>query len=44
MKQVLQPFSSLSLNHSRKVVVNYKLKYVHEVLVNCLVRMKSAVC
>ena len=24
---------------SRRVVVNYKLKYVHEVLVNCLVKL-----
>ena len=24
------------MNHSRRVVVSYKPKYVHEVLVNCL--------
>ena len=29
------------LNHSRRVVVSYKQKYVHEVLVNCLL---SGVC
>ena len=26
----------LPLNHSRRVVVSYKQKYVHELLVNCL--------
>ena len=26
----------LRLNHSRRVVVSYKRKYVHKVLVNCL--------
>ena len=36
MKTFLQSFSSLPLNHSRRVVVSYKRKYVHEVLVNCL--------
>ena len=29
-------FSSLPLNHSRRVVVSYKQKYVHKVLVNPL--------
>ena len=29
----------LLLNHSRRVVVSYKRKYVHEVLVNCLFRL-----
>ena len=29
-------FSSLPLIHSRRVVVSYKRKYVHELLVNCL--------
>ena len=33
---ISRAFSSLSLNHSRRVVVSYKRKYVHEVLVNCL--------
>ena len=32
-------FSSLPLNHSRRVVVSYKRKYVHEVLVNCLFKL-----
>ena len=27
------------LNHSRRVVVSYKQKYVHEVLVNCLSKL-----
>ena len=33
---ILLSFSALSLNHSRRVVVNYKRKYVQEVLVNRL--------
>ena len=32
-------FSSLRLNHSRRVVVSYKRKYVHEELVNCLFKL-----
>ena len=36
MKQFLQSFSSILPNHSRRIVVSYKGKYVHEVLVNCL--------
>ena len=36
MKSFLRSFSSLPLNHSRRIVVSYKGKYVHEVLVNCL--------
>ena len=36
MKYFLRSFSFLPLNHSRRVVVSYKRKYVHEVLVNCL--------
>ena len=32
-------FSSLPLNHSRRIVVSYKGKYVHEVLVNCLFKL-----
>ena len=32
-------FSSLPLNNSRRVVVSYKRKYVHEVLVNCLFKL-----
>ena len=27
------------LNHSRRVVVSYKRKYVHELLVNCLFKL-----
>ena len=29
----------LPLNHSRRVAVSYKRKYVHEVLVNCLFKL-----
>ena len=29
----------LPLNHSRRIVVSYKRKYVHEVLVNCLFKL-----
>ena len=36
MKQFLRPFSSLQLKHLRRVVVSFKQKYVHEVLVNRL--------
>ena len=36
MKKILRSFFSLPLNHSRRVVVSYKRKYVHEVLVNHL--------
>ena len=32
-------FSALPLNHSRRVVVSYKRKYVHELLVNCLFKL-----
>ena len=35
----LPSFSSLPLNHSRKIVVSYKRKYVHEVQVNCLYKL-----
>ena len=38
MKLFLLSFS-LQLNHSRRVVVSYKRKYVHEVLVNCLFKL-----
>ena len=31
--------SSLPLNHSRRVVVSYKRKYLQEVLVNCLFKI-----
>ena len=36
MKWFLRSFSSLPLIHSRRVVVSYKQKYVHELLVNRL--------
>ena len=36
MKWFLQSFSSLPLIHSRRVIVSYKRKYVHELLVNRL--------
>ena len=29
---------------SRKIVVSYKRKYVHEVLVNCLVKLAQEKC
>ena len=32
-------FSSLPLIHSRRVVLSYKPKYVHEVLVICLFKL-----
>ena len=32
MKSFLRSFSFLPLNHSRRVVVSYKRKYVHEVV------------
>ena len=36
MKKFLLSISSLRLNHSSRVVVSYKRKYVHKVLVNRL--------
>ena len=39
MKEFLQSFSSLPLNHSKKVNVSYKGKYVHEALVNRLFKL-----
>ena len=40
MKEFLWLFSSLPLNHLRRIVViSYKPKYVHEVLVNCLFKL-----
>ena len=35
----LWSFSTLPLNHSRRVYVSYKQKYVHKVLVNCLFKL-----
>ena len=37
-------FSSLPLNRSRRVVVSYKRKYVHGVLVNCLFKLVQEKC
>ena len=39
MKLFIRSSSSLPLNNSRRVVVSYKRKYVHEVLVNCLSKL-----
>ena len=39
MKLFLRSFSLLPLNHSRKVVVSYKRKYVDEVLANCFFKL-----
>ena len=39
MKSFLRLFSSLQLNYSRRVVVSYKRKYVHKVLVKCLFKL-----
>ena len=39
MKYFLRSFSSLPLNHSRRVAVSYEQKYVQEVLVNCLFKL-----
>ena len=39
IKWFLRSFSSLPLNHSRRFVVSYKRKYVHEVLVNRLFKL-----
>ena len=36
---ILRSFTSLPLNHSRRVVVRYKRKYVQEVLVNRLFKL-----
>ena len=36
---IIRSFSSLLLNNSRRIVVSYKRKYVHEVLVNCLFKL-----
>ena len=39
MNKFLWPFSSLPLNHSRRVVDSYKRKYVPKVLVNHLFKL-----
>ena len=38
-KKFLQSFSFLPLIHLRRVVVSYKQKCVHELLVNCLFKL-----
>ena len=35
----LEIISTVILNYSRRVVVSYKQKYVHKVLVNCLFKL-----
>ena len=40
----MKSFSSLPLNHSRRVVVSYKLKNVYEILVNRLVKLAKEKC
>ena len=44
MKYFLWSFSSFPLNHSRRVVVSYKQKYEHGVLVNCLFKLAQEKC
>ena len=44
MKYFLRSFSSLLLNHSKRVDVSYKRKYVHEVLVNRLFKLAQEKC
>ena len=39
MKKFLRSFFSLLLIHSKRVVVSYKPKNVHEILVNCLFKL-----
>ena len=36
--------SAESFNHSRRVFVSYKRKYVHEVMVNCLFKVAQEKC
>ena len=37
--------TGIPLNYSRRMVVSYKLKHVHEVLVNCLFKLaQEKVC
>ena len=36
---VILLFSAESFKNSRRIVVSYKRKYVHEVLVNCLFKL-----
>ena len=44
MKLFLRSFSCLPLNRSRKVVVSYKRKYEHEILVYCLFKLAQEKC
>ena len=37
--EIISTVILLSLNHSRRIVVSYKGKYVHEVLVICLFKL-----
>ena len=37
--EIISTVILLPLNHSRRVVVSYMQKYVHEVLVNCLFKL-----
>ena len=39
MNLFVRSFSSLPLIYSRRVVVSYKRKYVHELLVKCLFKL-----
>ena len=39
MKKFLRSFSTLPLNNARRIVVSYKQKYVHKILVNCLFKL-----
>ena len=41
---ILRADTFLPLNHSRRVVVSYKGKYEHEVLVNCLFKLAQEKC
>ena len=36
--EIISMVFSILLNHSRRVVVSYKRKYLHKVLVNCLLK------
>ena len=37
--EIISMANHLPFNDSRKVVISYKRKYVHKVLVNCLVKL-----
>ena len=38
-REIISTVILLPLNHSRRVVVSYKRKYLHKVLVNCLFKL-----